>query len=136
MRFYFCPACGTAVYWEAEYLPDDIGVAVGAFVDRYYLRRRYPSGRNLAIRGSSSGMISGTFHNSQPQPSPLADLSGSSAPPGRAEIGFAVPRYGARDAAFHLSHLLTYLSAGSSRVGLDDHTPGRQFVALTTPPRQ
>jgi hypothetical protein len=36
MPFYFCPACGTAVYWEAEYLPDDIGVAVGAFADPFF----------------------------------------------------------------------------------------------------
>jgi hypothetical protein len=33
MRLYFCPECGTSVYWEADYLPDDIGVAVGAFAD-------------------------------------------------------------------------------------------------------
>jgi hypothetical protein len=33
LRFCFCPSCGTSVYWEAEYLPDDIGVAVGTFTD-------------------------------------------------------------------------------------------------------
>jgi hypothetical protein len=30
---HFCPSCGTSVYWEAEEVPDLIGVAVGAFVD-------------------------------------------------------------------------------------------------------
>ena len=29
----FCPRCGTSVYWEAEFLPGMIGVAVGAFAD-------------------------------------------------------------------------------------------------------
>lgn len=30
---HFCPSCGTTVYWEAESLPDHVGVAVGCFVD-------------------------------------------------------------------------------------------------------
>lgn len=30
---HFCPDCGTSLYWEAEEVPDLIGVAVGAFVD-------------------------------------------------------------------------------------------------------
>jgi hypothetical protein len=29
----FCPTCGTTVYWEADFRPGDIGVAVGAFFD-------------------------------------------------------------------------------------------------------
>jgi hypothetical protein len=33
MRFCFCPTCGTSVYWETDYLPGQIGVAVGTFAD-------------------------------------------------------------------------------------------------------
>ena len=29
----FCPDCGTTVYWEAEFQPDRVGVAVGCFED-------------------------------------------------------------------------------------------------------
>lgn len=29
----FCPNCGTTVYWEAEFLPDSVGVAAGCFED-------------------------------------------------------------------------------------------------------
>jgi hypothetical protein len=30
---YFCPTCGSTVYWKAERLPTMIGVAVGAMAD-------------------------------------------------------------------------------------------------------
>jgi hypothetical protein len=30
---YFCPNCGSTVYWKAEKLPTMIGVAVGAMAD-------------------------------------------------------------------------------------------------------
>ena len=33
LRFHFCPDCGTTVYWEADFRPDQIGVALGAFAD-------------------------------------------------------------------------------------------------------
>lgn len=33
VRFHFCPACGSTVFWEARRLPDAIAVAVGAFAD-------------------------------------------------------------------------------------------------------
>ncbi|HUN40853.1 MAG TPA: GFA family protein [Acetobacteraceae bacterium] len=33
VRFYFCPNCGTSLYWEADARPDWYGVAVGAFAD-------------------------------------------------------------------------------------------------------
>jgi hypothetical protein len=33
LRMHFCPSCGTTVYWEAEFMPGKMGVAVGAFVD-------------------------------------------------------------------------------------------------------
>jgi hypothetical protein len=29
----FCPTCGSTVYWEAEFRPDHVGVALGAFGD-------------------------------------------------------------------------------------------------------
>ncbi|WP_224367012.1 GFA family protein [Hyalangium versicolor] len=30
---YFCPACGSTVYWDLNALPDFVAVAVGAFAD-------------------------------------------------------------------------------------------------------
>ena len=33
VRFYFCPNCGTSLYWEADARPDTYIVAVGAFAD-------------------------------------------------------------------------------------------------------
>jgi hypothetical protein len=36
VRMYFCPDCGSTVYWKAEALPTMIGVAVGAMADPSY----------------------------------------------------------------------------------------------------
>jgi hypothetical protein len=36
VRTYFCPTCGSAVYWTAERAPDFIAVAVGCFADASY----------------------------------------------------------------------------------------------------
>jgi hypothetical protein len=33
VKFHFCSACGSNVFWEPSRLPDRIGVAVGAFAD-------------------------------------------------------------------------------------------------------
>jgi hypothetical protein len=33
VRSYFCPTCGSTVYWKADALPSMIGVAVGALAD-------------------------------------------------------------------------------------------------------
>src|SRR6266567_7847967 len=33
VRCYFCPDCGSTVYWKADNLPAMIGVAVGAIAD-------------------------------------------------------------------------------------------------------
>jgi hypothetical protein len=33
---YFCPDCGSTIYWQAENLPGLIGVAVGALSDHKY----------------------------------------------------------------------------------------------------
>jgi len=33
LEFHFCPDCGTTVFWYAEFLPDHIGIAFGAFTD-------------------------------------------------------------------------------------------------------
>jgi hypothetical protein len=33
IRFYFCPNCGTSLYWESDRNPLGCGVAGGAFVD-------------------------------------------------------------------------------------------------------
>jgi len=33
VRLHFCPECGSTVFWEADFRPDHLGVAVGNFVD-------------------------------------------------------------------------------------------------------
>jgi hypothetical protein len=33
VRFYFCPTCGTSVYWDSTKYPDTIGIAAGCFAD-------------------------------------------------------------------------------------------------------
>jgi hypothetical protein len=33
LRFHFCPACGSTVWWETDNHPGRIAVAVGAFAD-------------------------------------------------------------------------------------------------------
>lgn len=33
VRMHFCPECGITVYWDADFLPTHIGVAVGTFLD-------------------------------------------------------------------------------------------------------
>ena len=33
VRLYFCPTCGSTVYWKPDALPSMIGVAVGALAD-------------------------------------------------------------------------------------------------------
>ncbi len=33
MECHFCPECGSTVFWNAELLPDLIGIAFGAFAD-------------------------------------------------------------------------------------------------------
>jgi hypothetical protein len=33
VRYYFCPTCGTTVYWEADKYPDQCGTAAGCFAD-------------------------------------------------------------------------------------------------------
>jgi hypothetical protein len=33
VRFYFCPDCGTSLYWDADVRPDWYLLAVGAFAD-------------------------------------------------------------------------------------------------------
>jgi hypothetical protein len=36
VRTYFCPNCGSAIYWKADKVPSLIGVAAGALVARKY----------------------------------------------------------------------------------------------------
>jgi hypothetical protein len=36
VHFYFCPNCGSTVFWKADGLPSLIGVAVGALADPTY----------------------------------------------------------------------------------------------------
>lgn len=33
VRSYFCPDCGSTVYWKADVMPGHVGVAVGAIAD-------------------------------------------------------------------------------------------------------
>ena len=37
VRNYFCPTCGTTVYWEADASPEVYGLAVGAFNNSSFL---------------------------------------------------------------------------------------------------
>lgn len=39
VSFYFCPTCGTTVYWKAEKLPDKTSVALGAFADPNFVEK-------------------------------------------------------------------------------------------------
>jgi hypothetical protein len=32
-EFHFCPNCGSTLFWCAEFVPDLIGIAIGAFAD-------------------------------------------------------------------------------------------------------
>ena len=36
VRTYFCPNCGSSIYWKADNLPSLIGVALGALADPTY----------------------------------------------------------------------------------------------------
>ena len=76
MRFCFCPTCGTSVYWETDYLPGQIGVAVGTFADPLFPAPTLSVWQDLAIYGSSFGTISGNYYSSQQVTAPLADLRG------------------------------------------------------------
>ena len=33
---FFCPNCGSSIYWKADNLPSMVGVAVGALIDQKY----------------------------------------------------------------------------------------------------
>ncbi len=33
LTFHFCPDCGGTVFWEPDFRPDSVAVAVGAFAD-------------------------------------------------------------------------------------------------------
>lgn len=37
----FCPSCGSTVFWEAEFLPQSIGVSVGCFADPNFPQPKY-----------------------------------------------------------------------------------------------
>ena len=53
VRCYFCPTCGSTVYWKPDVLPSLIGVAVGALGD--------PAFRLPPFRYSSSRSIIGSM---------------------------------------------------------------------------
>ncbi|MBV9991020.1 MAG: GFA family protein [Alphaproteobacteria bacterium] len=38
LRFHFCPACGSTVYWQAQNHNGRWGIAVGAFADPHFPR--------------------------------------------------------------------------------------------------
>ena len=38
ITFHFCPDCGGTVFWEPDFRPDSIAVAVGAFADPSFPR--------------------------------------------------------------------------------------------------
>lgn len=36
IRYYFCPNCGTSVYWELDLLPDAVGIAATLFREKSF----------------------------------------------------------------------------------------------------
>ena len=50
-RFRFCSHCGATVCWESDGVPGFVTVAVGAFADRVFRRRRYRSTKGVSIPG-------------------------------------------------------------------------------------
>ena len=51
VRCYFCPDCGSTVFWEPRRKPDMIAVAVGAFADPAFPRPSHQVLSNTAITG-------------------------------------------------------------------------------------
>ena len=52
VKFHFCPACGSTVFWEPERRPDIVAVAVGTFADSNFpkpTREVYTSERCIWI---------------------------------------------------------------------------------------
>ena len=41
IRFYFCPKCGSNVYWDGERFPNEYGIAVGSFADPKFASPTY-----------------------------------------------------------------------------------------------
>ena len=74
VRFRFCPECGTTVYWDLDRRPTILASLSVHSPILLFLRRRDRSGRNLGIRGSPSGIISGISRKRHQSPEPLADL--------------------------------------------------------------
>ena len=56
VRFYFCPNCGTSLYWEADARPDLFSLRSEHSQIRTSRRYRCPSSRNRSTRGPSFRM--------------------------------------------------------------------------------
>jgi hypothetical protein len=74
VRFNFCPECGTTVYWEADFRPDLIGVAFGAFADPSLPAPTLSIWEEAWHPGSPSGNISTTSHKGYRSLIPQADF--------------------------------------------------------------
>ncbi len=62
VRSYFCPQCGSTVYWKADNLPAMIGVAVGAIADPNFpapIRSVFEQSKHIWVE------ISGALHVQQ-----------------------------------------------------------------------
>jgi hypothetical protein len=72
VTFYFCPHCGSTVYWEPDRKPEMVGVAVGAFADptfpapsqAVYIEHRQDGFRTCQRVSVSSRCGSGEFRYS------------------------------------------------------------------------
>lgn len=53
LTFYFCPDCGTTLYWEPGARPDRITVAVGAYADPHF-----PPPRHSVYEASKHAWVS------------------------------------------------------------------------------
>jgi hypothetical protein len=55
VSLYFCPHCGSTVYWRPDRKPEVVAVAVGAFADPAFRRLLKPSMPNTGIDGLGTG---------------------------------------------------------------------------------
>ena len=61
VRIYFCPTCGSTIYWKPDALPSMIGVAVGALVAPQHLAVLptidLPVARSYSSRGPAASVV-------------------------------------------------------------------------------
>jgi hypothetical protein len=61
VRFYFCPTCGTSVFWESDKFPELIGIAVGCFGDPFL-----SASCSISLGGEQTSLAGVTCWNREP----------------------------------------------------------------------